>query len=94
MADQEQKTEPTEEKPPEEQTPAPGSENTEETKAAAPETVPPPETAPPPAAVPAAEQKIEPVTESGQETIAAPTAGTHILIYTCTRVLIHNYAHI
>ena len=83
MADQEQKTEPTEEKPSEEQTPAPASENTEETKAAAPETVPPPETAPPPAAVPAAEGKIEPVTESGQETIAAPTAGTHIL-YTCT----------
>lgn len=75
MADQEQKTETAEEKPSEEQTPAPTTESSEETKAAAPESQPPPETAAPPAAVPVASEKVEPVSETGLETIAAPPAG-------------------
>lgn len=75
MADQEQKTETVEEKPAEEQTPAPTTESSEETKAAAPETQPPAEIAAPPAAVPEAMEKVEPVSVTGQETIAAPPAG-------------------
>ncbi|XP_034306877.2 IQ motif and ubiquitin-like domain-containing protein isoform X1 [Magallana gigas] len=74
MADQEQKTETVEEKPVEEQTPAPTTESSEETKAAAPETQPPAEIAAPPAAVPEASEKVEPVSVTGQETIAAPPA--------------------
>lgn len=70
MADQEQKTETAEEKPTEEQTPAPTTESSEETKAAAPETQPPAETA-----VPEATEKVEPVSVTGQKTIAAPPAG-------------------
>lgn len=86
MADQEQKTETAEEKPSEEQTPAPTTESSEETKAAAPESQPPPETAAPPAAVPVASEKVEPVSETGQETIAAPPAGrdgfSHTFVFT------------
>lgn len=81
MADQEQKTETVEEKPAEEQTPAPTTESSEETKAAAPETQPPAEIAAPPAAVPEATEKVEPVSVTGQETIAAPPAGRDDFIH-------------
>lgn len=91
MADQEQKTETVEEKPTEEQTPAPTTESSEETKAAAPETQPPAEIAAPPAAVPEASEKVEPVSVTGQETIAAPPAGRDGFIYNLKKTYIQLY---
>jgi biotin carboxyl carrier protein len=80
MADEEKKPEIAEEKPSEEQTPAPA---TEEPKSAAPETAEETkDAAPPPAEVPANPEKAEPVEQTSQETIAAPPAGEliHIII--------------
>lgn len=91
MADQEQKTETAEEKPTEEQTPAPTTESSEETKAAAPETQPPAEIAAPPAAVPEATEEVEPVSVTGQETIAAPPAGRGGFIHNLKKKLTFNY---
>lgn len=84
MADEEKKTEIAEEKPSEEQTPAPVTDVKEETKQGAPETAEETkETAPPPAAVPAAPEKTEPVEQTSQETIAAPPAGKTFHTVSC-----------